>query len=168
VQQPPRAQRSGTVAVSRRKAPSFKGFSSSSRAASRVKSRNRATNTVAEMELRRALWKLGARYRTHALELPGKPDIVFRRTRIAVFCDGDFWHGRSWRSRRAKLLRGSNADYWVQKIRANIARDRRHTRVLTANGWLVLRYWESDILADPTAVARLVVTAARRRKRSAG
>ena len=117
---------------------------------------NRKRDTTPELSLRRALWKRGLRYRLHVPDLPGRPDIVFRRSRVVVFCDGDFWHGKDWRSRRRRLKRGHNARYWVNKIRRNIQRDRNVSAALEAQGWHVLRFWEADILSDPDAVAKLV------------
>ena len=121
--------------------------------ASRTMSANRSQNTRPEMDLRRALWARGRRYRVHVRELPGRPDIVFRKQRLAVFCDGDFWHGRAWHNRRERLRKGANADYWIPKIGANIARDARYTAELEEAGWTVLRLWESDIRQDPEAAA---------------
>jgi DNA mismatch endonuclease (patch repair protein) len=91
--------------------------------------------------------------------LPGIPDLVFKRVRLAVFCDGDFWHGRDWLALRAKLLQRHNADYWVAKIERNRERDREQTSRLTGEGWLVLRFWESDIVSDPAAVVSQVKSA---------
>ena len=94
---------------------------------------------------------------------------MFPTERIVVFCDGDFWHGNAWRARRRKLAKGANADYWVAKIRANMVRDRKHTAALKSRGWKVLRYWESEIAANPERIARQVartVYLARRRVRS--
>jgi G:T-mismatch repair DNA endonuclease (very short patch repair protein) len=68
---------------------------------------------------------------------PARPDIVFAGQRIAIFCDGDFWHGRQWVKRRRRLERGSNASYWVAKIRRNIERDRQINRTLRRRGWTV-------------------------------
>jgi len=135
------------------RSPSYRGLSSSSLLASELKSRTRAMNTTPEMMLRTALHSLGGRYRLHARDLPGKPDIIFRRARIAVFVDGDFWHGRYWRRQRQKLLKGANPSYWVAKIRSNRARDRMHSKLLQDRGWTVLRFWESDIKDSPIAVA---------------
>jgi DNA mismatch endonuclease (patch repair protein) len=70
-----------------------------------------------------------------------------------VFCDGDFWHGRDLAVRLAKLAKGHNAPYWVAKIQTNVARDRRHDAALAANGWTVLRYWESDVIRNASAIA---------------
>lgn len=66
-----------------------------------------------------------------------------------MFCDGDFWHGRKWKQRRTRLVSGHNAEYWVKKIEANIARDKRVARQLRDLGWQVIRIWESDVEADP-------------------
>lgn len=73
-----------------------------------------------------------------------------------MFCDGDFWHGRRWASRRARLAKGANPDYWIAKIKANMARDRRHTMALERDGWTVIRLWEGDIKANTAEVAALV------------
>lgn len=132
--------------------PRYCAFRPASASASEVKRRNRARDTKAEMLLRRALWARGLRYRLHDTRLPGKPDIVFRQARLVVFVDGDFWHGRDWRRRRAKLARGSNAGYWIPKIEANIARDRKITRALKKAGWIVLRFWETDVLEAPDQI----------------
>jgi len=80
--------------------------------------------------------------------LPGCPDIVFPGARLAIFCDGDFWHGRDWPIRRIKLKRGHNAAYWIPKIEGNIQRDLRNTALLESEGWCVVRYWESEIKGD--------------------
>lgn len=98
--------------------------------------------------LRKALWKSGIRYRTNVSTLPGKPDIAFIGRRVAVFCDGDFWHGRDWPRRKARLQAGHNPDYWVRKIERNIARDRENQSNLEALGWTVLRFWETEIKQD--------------------
>ena len=141
--------------------PRYSAFRPASPVASAIKKRNRARDTKAEMLLRRALWARGIRYRLHAPELPGKPDIILRKARIVVFVDGDFWHGRHWKQRRAKLARGSNAAYWIPKIEANIARDRRVTRALRKDGWIVLRFWETDLLDSVETSVTLIAQAAR-------
>lgn len=135
------------------KVPRYSQFQPASKLASEIKKKNRSRDTKAELLLRRELWKRGLRYRLHDAKLPGKPDIIFKRARVVIFCDGDFWHGRHWRSRKAKLSRGANAPYWLAKIEANIQRDRRRTRELQKLGWTVLRFWETDILRDAQTVA---------------
>ena len=101
------------------RAPQFRGRRPTSVRASMAMKGNRSRGTEPELMLRRALWGLGLRYRLHAVDLPGKPDIVFRRQKVAVFVDGDFWHGRDWERLQTKLSRGANADYWVRKIEYN-------------------------------------------------
>jgi DNA mismatch endonuclease (patch repair protein) len=83
--------------------------------------------------------------------------LVFSDKRVAVFCDGDFWHGRGWSKRRAKLLRGSNSSYWISKIEGNIARDRRNRRRLRKLGWKVLRFWEFEINRDANRVVNQIL-----------
>ncbi len=133
--------------------PSFKGLRSASSASSRSKRSNRPTDTKPELLLRKAVWRLGLRYYTNVSSLPGKPDMVFPRIKLAVFCDGDFWHGRNWRESKARLLKGWNATYWTAKISRNMERDREVNAVLEREGWLVLRFWEKDILKDPIFIA---------------
>jgi DNA mismatch endonuclease (patch repair protein) len=111
------------------RAPRFEGYMpSSAKASAAARAASRRRDTQCELALRRALWALGLRYRVDVRQLPGKPDIVFRRLRIAIFCDGDFWHGRDLGARIRRLSRGHNAPYWVAKIRRNVERDATNTR----------------------------------------
>ncbi len=68
-------------------------------------------DTDIEVRLRKALWQKGYRYRKNVKKLPGKPDIVFTKYKLAIFCDAEFWHGKDWDILKAKLLRGKNAEY---------------------------------------------------------
>lgn len=129
----------------------------SKKASAAARGASKKSDTRCELALRRALWRAGCRYRTNVVELPGKPDIVFTKARLAVFCDGDFWHGKDWDERSKKLRRGTNSDYWLEKIRRNRTRDWRNTRALLDGGFTVLRFWESEILADPEGTARKVL-----------
>lgn len=115
-------------------------------------------DTRCELVLRRELWRRGLRYRLHHGSLPGRPDIVFPSQRVVIFCDGDFWHGRDIDVRLAKLARGHNAIYWVAKVRRNIERDRRQTSALEMAGWVVLRFWETDLLRDTCKIADRIVS----------
>ncbi len=129
--------------------PRYDGLKPSSRRASAAaRGSSRKSNTKPELLLRRALWMKGRRYRKNRTDLPGAPDIVFSGARVIVFVDGDFWHGKSWKTRKAKLRCGHNAEYWIRKIERNIARDRDQTRDLRAAGWIVLRVWESEVSAN--------------------
>lgn len=126
---------------------------------------SKKVDTRPELILRRALWKRGHRYRKNCSNLPGTPDLVFRGSRVVVFVDGDFWHGRDWPTRKAKLERGHNSAYWVRKIESNIARDRDQDRQLHAAGWKVVRVWESEVyrdLEDVIGYVELVVASRRR------
>jgi DNA mismatch endonuclease (patch repair protein) len=140
------------------RSPSFVGLTPASEAASASKRLNRSTDTKQEVLLRRALWQRGLRFRKNVTTLPGKPDIVFSRSRVAVFCDGDFWHGRNWRRLSSALQKRANASYWCEKIRSNMVRDRRTTRLLEEQHWQVIRLWEGDITKDPEKAASFIET----------
>jgi DNA mismatch endonuclease (patch repair protein) len=135
------------------KAPSFKGYKASSEKASRNLAKIKGTETAGEKLLRSKLWRLGLRFRKNVSILPGKPDVVFPREKVAVFCDGDFWHGRNWRKDKRRLQQGANAPYWLAKIAANRERDKQRNKELSDMGWSVLRFWESDVRADPFRAA---------------
>lgn len=136
--------------------PSYKAFKPSSKVASDIKSRNKKVNTKAELVLRSHVWRLGLRYRTHVKNLPGKPDMVFSRAKIVVFCDGDFWHGRDWEQQKKQLARRNNPEYWIPKIEYNITRDIQQTEELKRLGWHVIRIWEKDILQKPEIIAKMI------------
>jgi DNA mismatch endonuclease (patch repair protein) len=137
--------------------PSYKGFEPSSETASRIKKRNRKSGGKAETILRKELWRRGLRYLVHVNNLPGTPDIVFKSRRVAIFVDGDFWHGRDWSLRQDKLRQSKNSAYWLAKISYNIERDQRVSAELRSSGWVVLRLWEGEIFLDcESAVLRIV------------
>ena len=119
-------------------------------------SRIRSTDTVQENLLCRELYRQGIySFERHAKDIPGCPDIVFRARRLAVFCDGDFWHGYNWDSRRENIK--SRRDYWIPKIERNMVRDKAVTYSLGAQGWEILRFWEHDIKKNPAAIADIIV-----------
>ena len=151
---PTSTEKSTTSAALR--SPSFAGLRPASEAASRAKQANRKRDSLPERLLRRALWRLGQRYRKYGKALPGNPDLVFSGPRVVVFCDGDFWHGRQWTILKEKLRRGTNAPYWLAKIARNRQRDCDNTAALEQDGWLVLRLWETDIKKNPLAAAQLI------------
>ncbi len=144
--------------------PSYKRLQPASETASRTKSRNRRQDTEHEVILRQALWRRGLRFRKNVQHLPGKPDIVFSRSRVVVFCDGDFWHGRNWLALKAKLEAGANPSYWLAKILSNRERDQRVTALLERDGWHVLRLWETDIRKDPEEAADQIAAVVRSRR----
>lgn len=148
--------------------PSFSGLSAASPATSKAKKANRATGTAPELELLAALRRLGLRFRIHHPAVVGRPDVVFYRTKIAVFCDGDFWHGRHWKRLRPLLERRANAEYWVAKIAANRRRDVQITRELRQSGWNVLRFWEGDVRRNVNRVANEIADALRHHRDNGG
>ena len=112
--------------------------------------RIRAKDTTPEMVVRRLLHRLGYRYRLHAKDLPGKPDLVFPSRRAIVMVHGCFWHGH--KGCRESRMPASNRDYWVEKLEKNYARDRNHLRALHRLGWRVIVVWECQT-EDPTRLA---------------
>ena len=110
---------------------------------SAVMSRIRAKNTKAEVMLRKTLWHYGYRYRIYSKKLIGRPDIIFTKYKIAVFVDGDFWHGYDWEQKKKKLA--TNKAYWIPKIERNMQRDMEVTQMLIRQGWTVIRFWEHEI-----------------------
>jgi DNA mismatch endonuclease, patch repair protein len=140
--------------LGKRRAPSFAGLRAASKNASAAaQGASRKTDTRCELVLRRELWNRGLRYRVNVAGLPGRPDIVFPGDRVAVFCDGDFWHGRDLARRLEKLSRGHNSAYWVAKVQRNAMRDREQQQALEAAGWTVIRLWETDVLRAPREMA---------------
>jgi DNA mismatch endonuclease Vsr len=109
-----------------RASASFIGLRPASPRASRLAAKaSRKRGTKCELKLRGALERHGLKFKTNVSTLPGCPDLVFPRQKIAVFADGDFWHGRKLASRLESLSRAHNSDYWIKKIRSNVLRDRR-------------------------------------------
>ncbi len=100
-------------------------------------------NTKIETTLAKALWSKGLRYRRNYTKIDGKPDIVFVKKRVAVFCDGDYWHGKDWETAKKQIK--SNREFWYKKIEGNMERDRKVNRLLKEKGWTVLRFWGSEI-----------------------
>lgn len=117
----------------------------------KIMSAIRSRNTRPELALRKELWRRGLRYRANVRTLPGTPDIVFSRVRLAVFCDGDFWHGYNWTLRGYGSLEEELRRYskpWAEKIQRNIYRDEQVNKRLAEMGWSVLRIRESEIKKD--------------------
>jgi DNA mismatch endonuclease (patch repair protein) len=119
---------------------------------SRVMAAVRNRGTKPELTLRRSLWAAGVRgWRCNRRDLPGRPDLAFSRTKVAVFVDGAFWHGHP-----SKFRQGQSGAFWDEKIARNQARDRAADEELATLGWRVLRLWDFEVLRDPIdAVARV-------------
>lgn len=119
--------------------------------------RIRSKDTKIEIILRKALWREGIRYRKNYKALPGKPDIAITKYRIAIFCDGEFFHGKDWGSLQVKLQNSNNSSYWLKKIERNIQRDLEVEKQIRAEDWIVIRFWGNDIkhnLDDCVAVVK--------------
>lgn len=128
----------------------------SSLAVTAVMKANRPRDTGPEIRLRRALWSLGERgYRVAPRGVPGRPDIVYTRERLAVFVHGCFWHQHGC-SRSGGGLPKSNRWYWKTKFRLNRERDERKVRELENHGWRVLVIWECEVRANPLASAQRI------------
>jgi DNA mismatch endonuclease (patch repair protein) len=120
---------------------------------SAVMRRVKARNTTPELAVRKALTQLGARYRLHRKDLPGKPDIVLPGRRLAIFVHGCFWHGHDC-ARGARVPK-QNRDYWVGKVARNRARDVAARESLTARGWRAETIWECELKDAPLLERRL-------------
>lgn len=96
-----------------------------------------------EIKLAKALWAKGLHYRKNDKSVFGKPDLTFRKYKIAIFVDSEFWHGKDWAIRKLEFK--SNKDFWINKIEKNIARDEKVNTKLTLEGWNVVRIWGKDI-----------------------
>ena len=105
----------------------------------------KSSNTKIEVLLRKALWKKGYRYRKNYKKLPGKPDIVLTKYKIAIFCDGEFFHGKDWEILKPRLEKGNSSEYWVSKISKNRKHDDEINKELLFLGWTVIRFWGNDI-----------------------
>lgn len=121
-------------------------------------SRIRSKDTTPELKIRRLSHARGLRFRKHKDGLAGRPDLVFASARVAVFVDGDFWHG--WRFPQWKDKLG---EYWRHKIEGNRRRDQRNFRKLRREGWLVLRIWEHEVKNNAEACVDRIETAVRAR-----
>lgn len=105
----------------------------------------RGKDTKIEVKLRKELWAKGYRYRKNYSKLPGKPDIALTKYKIAIFCDGEFFHGKDWDSLEERLKTGKNPEFWINKIKRNMERDDDVNKQLRFLGWTVLRFWGEDI-----------------------
>lgn len=105
----------------------------------------RGKDTRIEVILRKALWNKGYRYRKNYKKLPGSPDIALTKYKIAIFCDGEFFHGKDWEKLELKLKNSNNSEFWIKKISRNMERDDEINKKLNYEGWTVIRFWGEDI-----------------------
>ena len=106
----------------------------------------KSNNTKIEVVLRKALWHKGIHYRKNYKTLPGSPDIALTKYKIAIFCDGEFFHGYNWCIQKQKLEKSNNSEYWIKKISRNIERDSEVDKQLFALDWTVVHFWGKYVL----------------------
>lgn len=109
-------------------------------------SANKGKGTKLEILFGKLLWNAGVRYRKNDKTVFGKPDFVIKNMKIAIFCDGEFWHGRNWETRKSDHK--SNCEFWHSKIERNIERDKEVNEQLKIQGWKVFRFWETEIIKE--------------------
>jgi DNA mismatch endonuclease (patch repair protein) len=118
-------------------------------------SKIKAQNTKPEQSLRKSLWSLGYRYRKNVKDLPGKPDIVINRYKIIIFIDGEFWHGFNWLAKKEKIK--NNRCFWISKIERNMQRDASNNLLLSKKGYLVLRFWDKEVLKNKEECIKIII-----------
>lgn len=116
---------------------------------SQVKSKD----TKPELLVCKFLDNLKIRYKKH-YETYGKPDIAFPRKKIAVFIDGEFWHGRKFREEK-----DTYREFWVKKIESNMKRDRKNRKILKKEGWKVIRIWDKELKKNPEKETAKIIRA---------
>lgn len=116
----------------------------------------KSKDTEIEVLLRKALWKKGYRFRKNYSKLPGKPDIAFTKYKIAIFCDGEFFHGKDWEILKPRLEKSDNSQYWISKISRNRERDEDVNKQLLFQGWTVIRFWGKEIQNNTDQCVKVV------------
>ena len=119
-------------------------------------SKIRGKDTSIERVLRKALWAKGYRYRKNYNVIPGRPDIALTKYKLAIFCDGEFFHGKDWEALKPRLKQGKNPDYWISKIQRNIDRDIEKDQKLNFMGWTVIHFWGKDILKNTDECIKVI------------
>jgi len=99
-----------------------------------------------EIVLGKAMWAKGIRFRKNVKDILGKPDFALKKYKVAVFCDSEFWHGKDWHIKKYEIK--SNKNFWINKIERNIDRDKEVNSGLIQDGWIVMRFWEKEILKE--------------------
>jgi DNA mismatch endonuclease (patch repair protein) len=110
---------------------------------SKIMGKIRGKNTKPELLFRKALWKKGIRYRINSKTIIGRPDVSIKKYKLAIFIDGEFWHGHDWETRKNRIK--SNRGFWIPKIERNMQRDREVNMRLEDLDYTVFRFWESEI-----------------------
>jgi DNA mismatch endonuclease (patch repair protein) len=120
---------------------------------SKTMSKIKGKHSKPELLLRKALWAKNVRFRLHRSDLPGRPDIVIEKFKLAIFVDGDFWHGYDWHRRKPK----SNQGFWIPKIERNMQRDQFANKTLTDMSYTVMRFWENEVKSNLTACVNQIM-----------
>ena len=110
---------------------------------SKLMSAIRSTNTKDEVRLAKALWAIGYRYRRNNKTVFGRPDFTFKKIKLAIFVDGEFFHGKNWDIDRNRIK--TNSEFWIKKIERNMQRDIEVNAYLESQNWKILRFWSNDI-----------------------
>lgn len=110
---------------------------------SKIMSKIRGKNTKPELAFRKALWVAGYRYRIDYKKLIGKPDILLKKYKTAIFIDGEFWHGYNWEERKEKIK--TNREFWIPKIERNMQRDNEVNKALKELDYTVFRFWQKEV-----------------------
>ena len=103
----------------------------------------KSKGTKPEVMVCKALWHLGYRYRKNNKTVFGKPDITFKKYKLAVFIDSEFFHGKDWDIKKHEIK--SNQQFWHKKIERNIERDKEVNEFLSDNGWKIVRFWDKEV-----------------------
>lgn len=117
---------------------------------------NKSSGTKPEILLAKALFARGHRYRKNNKSVYGKPDLTFKKLKLAIFVDGEFWHGKDWETRKHAIK--SNIEFWHSKIQRNIERDKEVNAKLLEQGWTVLRFWDTEVMKELENCLRIVET----------
>ena len=124
---------------------------------SKLMAKIKSKDTRPELVLRKLLWNAGLRYRKNLKKLPGSPDLVIQKYKVAIFIDGEFWHGYNWEEKKERIK--SNKEYWIPKIERNMVRDREASQQLEYLGYTVLRFWQHEIEKNPALCLTRVIEA---------
>ena len=116
----------------------------------------RGKDTTIEVILRKALWARGYRYRKNYKRIPGSPDIVLTKYKIAIFCDGEFFHGKDWEVLKPRLEKSNNSEFWIKKISRNLEWDDEINKKLLSMGWTVIRFWGNEIKKNTDECIRVI------------
>lgn len=114
--------------------------------------KNKATKD--EVRLGKAMWQAGLRYRKNTKTVFGKPDFTFKKYKLAVFVDSEFFHGKNWETEKHRIK--SNQEFWHKKIERNIQRDKEVNEYLTSQGWTVLRFWSKEVKKNLDEVVKVI------------